>query len=357
MNLTEILADAAGGFLSGFGLGISGFCDRLGECIKVSELTLTKEERIEAGFTDKKIGKAKFYEKMEKVLLPSAAGLVYSLGDTIFNQNSPIETMAIAVPSAYIGRVVGGLTRKIVKIGGIKDLEISKNIMNDPEHALDYIPKGRREIIESSLGDIERGILAGEELCDNELKGKESPTKEIGKAIMKGNRLYVPALFKWCSNKIEEVYKIAGIQREITEFYENQNPIGVATLGPPENTSLIIYEIDKNTLKTYGVTFNELRMVKYDRRGIRGVDSNLEIELKEKKDWRGDYKGLAKEIGEVPQNYTPMLIKAFPNMSDSVRTKIIIETFLTGFIDYQKEKSAKGDPKKQQYDLRDSSHN
>ena len=65
------------------------------------------------------------------------------------------------------------------------------------------------------------------------------------------------------------------------------------------------------------------------------------IELRERKDWREDYKELAKEIIGNNQDHTIMLIKTLPNMPEQIREGIVAKTFLTAFAIYKEEQDSK----------------
>ncbi len=333
MDLTDLIRNTTGGFLAGFVLGASGTCDRHDEKIEMLEAVLTKEEREKRGLSDEKIGEVKKHGKKGKLILPYVAGGVYSIFSGLATESSVSESMIITIPSAYVGRFVGSFVRKLARRKNKKELQVVRQIRDDPENALSYIPDSQREVIESTFGEVEKKILDGADLTDEELRGTEGPIKKMYNTIIEQNRVYSPALLKWSLKKLEDVCRTAHVQREVRQFYEENQPLALAVLGAPEKTSIMIYEVDGKNLSTYHTRFDDIRMIEKEGVGIL-VGSAPHIELEDRKDWNGDYKRIAKQVIQSQPENTIMLIKTLPGMPDQVRGIIVTKTFATAFVDY-----------------------
>lgn len=349
MELSDIIRNATAGCLAGLVLGVSGTCDKHTEKIEFCESNLTKEEREKSGLTEEAVKKFRQYERREKLLLPYIVGGIYSLIQGIMTDDAITEGMVAAIPSAYVGRAIGGTVRRLIRKNHKKDLQIARKIRDDPEHALSYIPKEKKEIIESSLSEIERKILNGEQLNEEELKAESGPLKRIYDSINVDNKSYSPVLMKWSIGKFDDICQTATVQREISSFYKNQNPVSVAILGSPENTSLLIYEVDGTNLKIYSGIFDKFRSVEHENVGMAIECSSPRIELKEARNWTEDYKDLAKEIIISRPSHTTILINTLPDMPESVRAMMVTNAFATAFATYKKFKSGEENSKRKHY--------
>src|SRR3989344_3207667 len=207
MELSQIVKDAAGGFLVGFGLGISNFGTRIKEEVEAFEIACPGEEEREQ---KNRLQKNSKREKRLDLISPYCFGTIYSSISSLINDGwggNASDNMIVAVPSAYIGKFIGRAIRKArVK----KDLETAKKIRDNPENAIEYIPISKKEVIENSLSEIERKILE-----EDMISLDDESIKRINGALFSDNRAYSYALAKWYGKRIDDVRLRAHIQRNL----------------------------------------------------------------------------------------------------------------------------------------------
>jgi len=341
MELADIVRDATYGFVLGLGIGVSGIGEKYSEMFKVASEVLSEKEKQDAGLDDKMMQHVKRREKMIKLILPCIVGSAYSIASSFVTSTPVFQSLTVSVPAAYVGRVAGSAARKVVRTFYRGDLKVLNAMKKDPANTLSYIPKNRKEAIESSFGAIEKIILAGENFEDEELRIKERVFQRVSDAAMDGNKVYSPLLHKWAKEKFGEMCNQAYMQKEITEFYGRSEDISMVVLGQPDNTYLKIFEMDRKNLRTYTAWFKFFEVVDNNpSTGMIGLKASpAEIEIESSKDWNNDFKGLAGNVISNQKYYTVVLIKTPPGMPDDVRTMIVTKNFMAAYAYYQKERA------------------
>lgn len=335
MSLTEIIQNAAVGFTVGFTWGAVGSMDKNKEKLEVVEATIPKERREELGITEERVKKIRKHHAIDTVLWPALFGTLFSTVENLSRHEPYLQNMAVLIPSAYIGGLAGRAVRKLVRVKRKRELKTAQNIIQDPENALDYVSPSERAAVESSLGEIENMIIDGS-FNDEKLKNSIGKMYDAAK-----NKLYLPTLREWSHTKLDDIIKTAPVQKEIAAFYKESNLMGAAIIGKPEKTSLMIYELNGTDLKVYSAAFSNLRVMSISGDKIVVAGSSPRLELKDTKNWKGDYRALTKELMDAQPAHTTMLLKTTPEVQEQTRLSMVTETFVTAFSLYKREKGEK----------------
>ncbi|MFH1210488.1 MAG: hypothetical protein V1645_01095 [archaeon] len=341
MELSDIVRDAACGFVIGFGVGASGACDKYGEMFKGAADTFSGRDLKNLGVDDDILNKTREFENHSKLTLPSITSLAYSLVTSVATETPVFQSVASSMPTAYLGRVVGSAARRFVS-SRYGDMKVFESIRNDPDNTLAYIPKKTRKVIDDSFGEIEKIVLLGMDPHEEELLVKEGPLKRMGKVILDERKVYSLLLFKWTRDKFYDVLRQASLQKNIIDFYEKvPDGVNIGILGDAKNTHLKIFEVDDKSLRTYTANFKVFKVANNDPATpkIEIESSPAEIKIVKSEDWSKDYKRLASEIIKSQEGYTTMIIKAPPGMPEGFRTMIVTESFMAAHAGYQKEKA------------------
>src|SRR3989344_6253712 len=200
MELSQLVAHATRAFFGGFVLGAIGLYEDNANEIEFLQAVDQKELETRRENLEKAIERDKKGRKMYPFVLGVGTSALHGLMvDTDFNF---LELSAVAVPSAYLGRVAGSALRYFSKRGYRKELEIARKISDDPENALSYIPRDRRESIVEGFGEIERKILADGNLDIRELEEKEGSLKKLKDTLIKDEKTYTLPLIRWAFKQI-----------------------------------------------------------------------------------------------------------------------------------------------------------
>lgn len=334
MDLTEIVQSTATGFLSGFLIGLSGFCDKCDETIELIDASLTQEEMKEEGLTKKDLSQLRNIGKRRKWLTPFIAG---TLSSAIFwgsyENASILQNMAIAIPFAYLGKIAGGSLRKVYRRDKQKDLQIARQIKNDPENTLMYIPKEQKRIIESAFGEVEKRILEDSGIYEGNPMSDEGEFKNLYIDLKCQNKAYVTPLFKWAAKKFEKTCKTAYLQRKIKDFCEGFIPeSSVLLLRKPEKPFIRVYEFVGDNVNIYSARFNGIKITERDgAANFVNVDPP-EIKLDETRNWDGNYREMAEQITQSQPKHATMFMKTHPKTSKRSKEAKITSTFLQAFL-------------------------
>ncbi|MCH7568641.1 MAG: hypothetical protein IIA87_04430 [Nanoarchaeota archaeon] len=346
MNLQEIIADAAVGFVTGFGLGVFGVTDRLRERVKIYEaIKPYLKEKGREEIEESKLESMRSYERTKAKITPFLAGSFYSaLSEIFFPQSGSIlENAAVAIPAVYAGRIAGSATRKLMRRKIRQDLETLKQIREDPENTLDYIPEDKRRTIEESFDGIERLILSGEEykLMTNQ-NDPENPLTGLFNAVINDSKIYSQQLVEWVEENLSSLSARASLQRGITEFSKTAPEGSVGIIGEPEELKLKIIDMGEGTLRIYTAEFLNLRIL---RRKLEGADVStieyrpLKLKLEHSYVWDGNYRDLARRIADEKEGHTLMTMKSPDGTSDESKALVATDVFLTAYEIYHITKS------------------
>lgn len=330
MNLTQIVTNAAAGFAMGFALGRSNLklarnCPTERD-LDVAEAYLTEKEKEEKKDVVKSISVTKDLYKKSLMVAPYLVSWAYSNITPIINDSSLGSNFLITIPSAYLGCIAGRAMKKAKERPLLEEVVIARNIRENPDKALDYVPQNLRDAIKDSLETVERKTLT--EPLDMEilsdLDHPKNPLKNIYEILSKTDKAYTKALTKWGINAHMETILRAKIQRDATKFFEGEGNLGIQVRGNLDKMAEArIYEIDGQNYTTYRIDFSGLKIAVKDQPNgpSIGIISNPgKVEKLTERPWNNDYKTVAGEIRQYHEEGPVILIKTTPGMPNFFRS-------------------------------------
>lgn len=348
MSLQEILISTCGGFLTGLGFGLGGIPEKFEERLEVAEI-IPEERR---GVTDERINHIKNRMKQVKYTVPAVIGGMHSLlaSGGVHDSYSLAGNAALAIPSAYLGKYVGAVIRKIRTRDRFNDQKLRARIAVDPDNMDKYLlSDGERGQLDKSFSEIEQKILEGNEAEVFFGKPNEGPLKEVYELFMKKEPGYASLLLFWSLSKHVEVARKAMFQRDVTKFYEApyQEKMGpgeavvCALMGYPEDIRLKVFVKERNDFYVQTFDWPNLKIVSDDNVGASAIkNAEPETSVSDREIWTGDYKSLAEFITKEKEGHSVMLMKAPLELSSEIRERMVTTTFLPHYESYHRSKQS-----------------
>jgi len=346
MNLTQILTDAAAGFVTGVGLGAAGVYNKYSEGLDEIEAVFSEEEITkDSKLTRENREKLRELERRQKNIFPSFVGFCYSAVSSLILGGHPFERTLVSVPAIYVGSWLGRGLRRLGRRSKMKDLRVLRELKENPEELPDSISKDTRQTIEQALGKFEKLVLGGK--CPIMIAmniSDDSPVKKIYDTIVQENRVYTPALMNWSMDAFMRTYERARWQRTLTDYFENQGP-SCAIIGPPENLNARLFELNGKNFAVYSVKFGSLRKIDDETKGVSVIDvPKPKIEMLRIRKWDGNYRNMAEDVRREAKghHYTIMVLKSIPKMPGFLRTMAVTQTFASGYGAWQRRQDEGG---------------
>ena len=339
MDYQKLMVTGAMAFTAGLVMGIDSTFRKRMDYANLSEILLKE------GVLPKEISKegielvVKQSRKLE-IITPYLVGGISGFVSSIA-QSSPefIMHQITAIPATYAGYITGVGIRNIKNRRFRKDIDIFKDIQENPERARDYMPEEARTKFDQALSKLEKNVLAGEEINKVALE-TQTHVDEIGEILIPQRKLYLPALAKYIRNKFKETTNTATVQKIISDFYDLDLKSGHVKCGVLKNAMPKARVIRKqgDNLTIYDVNWKFL-----GRDDIPGIvsfaaDKPELVVVKEGK-WHTDYKEMARELISVEKNRTPVVMHADEDAPLDLQESVLCESMLTKLAQKHKDDS------------------
>ncbi|MFW5747003.1 MAG: hypothetical protein ACOCWQ_05650 [Nanoarchaeota archaeon] len=318
MELHDIVRFSAPAFFGGFMMGISGLGQNLIDRATITEATLPATQREKKGMDDEKLGTLRKRGRQLKQYLPAVLGGAACVFPAISAEESAAQTALFAIPSAYVGRYMGSLIRRLGMKKIWQEVEIARNIRDDPENALFYLPDDLRQGLSAHLDTAYQNVLDG--------NSPKQAVEEIFQTLEDTPTFYSGRLGQWMGEQLPTIYDKANTERSLSDFFEH--PDFAAVVGETQHLSLRVYERQGESMVSYQGEFERLRMVE-DEDSLSVTNAILRLDEQDRS--AIDYRTLAERIVEANKDHTVILLQADRKMCARARELLVMNAFFQAY--------------------------
>lgn len=290
MILNRIVWDALGGYLVGFGAGLSSTGYRKHE-IDFFDRVLNDEEKEIKGLEKKYFPIARKYERKKMRDLPLISGLVYSSIQTLLSSNpheTLLENAAVAIPAAYLGYLSAAGIKKLKYRKYNGQLDLLDKMRADPENAESLLSDEKRTAIEREYETLEGIIL--EEDADKRNEAIRQHGDRLCVLFEKEGPIVGSFLYQRAKEKGMKLIEKTTRKREIRDFYqsplEGRDPFMFAFVGKHTEFKTVSYAKKGDRLLQQEIDWKNMSIIEKDGRVIISGKSPDVITLLDE-EWRG----------------------------------------------------------------------
>ena len=309
-DIRNIGIELIAAYAAGFTLGVRSPFRRAMEHIEQIELAAPDEMKKNYGFKQKDIDSIKKGNKKLEMIVPLLMGSIYTFISHSLIRKEQVEPFSLLtnVASCYAGYWSGVGIRSLFNKEHRNDMEILRNMKENPEIVPEYIPEEAKMRLESSLDNIESLVM------NSELPSDEHKESIMGAcaASVNPSKAYAPIILNWVKGRIQERLEMARHQKIIKGFYEPTysmpffSPCGL--VGEYRGLKGRVFKKEGDSLLVESIEWDSIDSIKRDGAPFMEVKASPPIfSTLSHEAWTPDYRKLVERIKEENKQYTTFI--------------------------------------------------